>query len=115
MKILEGMVFIRKIEVFTISWVIFLTFILLLLHMEPISLIIGGIFMLLNFHLLAIAGRSRSIASFMLWLVIKTPIFYGLLLFFLSRSDLVNPKAFLAGTMTLILAILTSTAISKEV
>ncbi len=98
--------FIRKIELFTIGWISVFTLVFLYLGWKPTSLLLGGVFMLFNFHLLSMAWRS---SSFLLWLLIKTPIFYGTLFFILVNPHLVNAKDFLVGATTLVLAILTST------
>ncbi len=110
----EGRALIKRIEITAVGWTTVLASILIYLGMEPTSLIAGSLFMLLNFHALALAGRSGHGPSFILWLAVKAPFFYGLLLLLLSRPGLIDPGYFLAGVTTLILAILT-TVLFREV
>lgn len=110
--------FIKKIETIDIIYISIFTLAVSLFG-KSLSVLAGGLFMLVNFHLLSKSFDGSAEKRNMVWIFskvfLRSILFYGALLILLLNPKSIDIIFFLAGTMTLLFSIITTATVYKAI
>ncbi len=109
---------IKKIETIDIIYISIFTLAVSLFG-KSLSVLAGGLFMLVSFHLLSKSFNSYAEKRNTFWtfgkMFLRSIVFYGLLLFLLLNPKLIDTVFFLVGSMTLFFSIITTAAVYRDI